>query len=152
MKRKALVKIHLIAAIVAVITIISFFSSTVIVELTGNHEKVIRLKSVIFYSLPLLIVAMPTIAITGARLASNSQHPDITSKRRRMKWITTNGISLVAIACFLFYYSANNQIDRTFFVFQAAELVLGLSNIVLLGLNFRAGLRLSGRLSRAVHS
>lgn len=149
MKRKTFVKIHLIGAIVGAITILSFFTSTVIVEVTGNEEKIKMLKSIIFYSLPFLIVSMPIVVITGNSLAGNSSHPDIISKKRKMKWIAMNGITLIALASFLFFYSTNYAIDETFFVFQAAELALGFSNIVLMGLNFRTGLKLSGRLSHA---
>lgn len=150
MKRKTLVKTHLIAATATAMTIISYFTSTAIVELTGNKEKIILLKSIIFYSLPILIVSMPTLVVTGNRLAGNSTHPDIISKKSRMKWIAINGLTLIALASILFSLAVDNAIDRRFYFFQAAELALGLTNIALIGINFRTGLKLSGRLPRAV--
>ena len=56
-------KMHLVAGIVATLTIAIFFLSTVLVELFGSHEAVATVKQLIV--LPGLFILVPAIAATG---------------------------------------------------------------------------------------
>ena len=66
-----------------------------------------------------------------------------------MMIIGPNGV-LVLIPCafYLAHLAANGQFTATFYAVQAIELVAGLVNLMLMGLNIRDGLRLTGRLAQ----
>lgn len=145
MKRKTLVIIHITATIKAACTIALFFLSSLIAELMSDEEIIRTVKASIFYSLPVLFFSMPTLAISGRKLAGHSQHPDILKKMARMKLMVFNGIILIALASFLYYYSNYYAIDSTFLYAQIVELILGFTNLLLIGLNIQDGLKLSGR-------
>lgn len=147
MKRKTLVGIHLAATMVAVLTISTFFFSSLFAEIHGGEMWIRVVKKGIIYALPLLLFAMPAMAITGNNLAGNSKQSLIIMKQRRMKWIMLNGMLLTSLAVFLYYRSNFQTIDAAFFFAQVAELAFGMVNLILIGMNIKAGLRLSGRLN-----
>lgn len=145
MERKTIIKVHSVATVIAVLTIFSFFSFSLIAEIIGNHEFIKQVKTGILYCLPILIVAMPTLGITGNKLAKKSKSPIVALKMKRMKWVAINGIILVLLAVYLYFRATNNQIDQTFLFVQITELVFGTINLTLIGLNIRAGRKLSGK-------
>lgn len=55
--------IHFIAGILATLTIATFFTSTIAVELFGSHDAVATVKSLIV--IPGLFILVPAIAATG---------------------------------------------------------------------------------------
>ena len=60
-----------------------------------------------------------------------------------------NGILvLIPAALFLAFKARAADFDAAFYAVQALELTAGATNIVLLGLNMRDGLRIKGRLRR----
>lgn len=66
-----------------------------------------------------------------------------------MPIIALNGVLvLVPAAFFLAWRSAAGVFDGSFYAVQAIELAAGAANLVLLALNMRDGLRLTGRLKR----
>ena len=74
------------------------------------------------------------------------------TKARRMPFIAANGVLiLIPSALFLASKASAGSFDASFYLVQAVELIAGAANIVLLGLNMRDGLRLTGRLGRAAH-
>lgn len=147
MKRKTLVSIHVMATMSALLTIGTFFTCSLIAEWNGDPGYIKSVKQGILYALPILIIAMPTLAITGNKLAGSSKSTFIKAKMQRMKMITVNGLVLISLAVLLYYLSHFSTIDHLFFMVQVSELVLGFVNLTLIGLNVSAGLRLSGRLS-----
>ena len=148
MKRKPLVKIHVVATVIAVITIATFFISSLVAEINGNEAFIKEVKKTILFALPIMLIAMPALGITGNKLAGGSKNPIVVSKRKRMRFVFINGIGLITLACFLYYRSHYQSIDTTFLVAQVAELALGLTNLILIGLNIRSGFQLSGRFKR----
>ena len=151
MKRKNLVRIHIIATIIAAITIASFFISSLAAEINGSETAIREVKEGILYSLPVLLIAMPALGATGNILAGKSQNPIVLAKKRRMKFVFVNGLTLISLACFLYYRSHYQTIDGVFLAAQIAEFVLGLTNLTLIGLNIKSGFQLSGRLKRNGH-
>ncbi|MGD1894226.1 MAG: hypothetical protein ACFB15_26975 [Cyclobacteriaceae bacterium] len=145
MKRPRLVKAHLIATAIAVLTISTFFTSSLIAEILGQEPIIRTVKIGILYALPLLAVAMITLAVTGNKLAGNSRHPEVLRKQHRMKFITANGMMLVTLAVFLYYQATYQTINTVFLGAQLVELALGFTNLVLIGLNIKAGLKLAAR-------
>jgi hypothetical protein len=84
-------RVHLSAALLATLTIVLFFVSTVVVEATGGHAAVARVKSLIV--VPGLFVLVPAIAVTGGTgfvLSRGWQGAVVARKKRRMpviaKW------------------------------------------------------------------
>jgi uncharacterized membrane protein YuzA (DUF378 family) len=148
MKRKTIVKAHIIATAIAVLTIGCFFSFSLIAEITGNHEFIKQVKKGILYCLPILVLTMPMLGITGKKLAGNSKSPIVATKMKRMKFVAFNGIILVSLAIYLYFRATNNNIDNTFLSIQIIELLFGAINLTLIGLNIKAGRKLSGRKKR----
>ena len=148
MKRKTLVKIHVIATVIATLTIGSFFISSLVAELSGDETRIRDVKAAILFALPLLLVAMPAVGLTGNKLAGKSQNTIVLAKRKRMKFVFINGMVLVSLACFLYYRSHYQTIDGIFLTAQIAEFALGLTNLILIGLNSKSGFQLSGRFKK----
>ena len=88
------------------------------------------------------------LAITGKKLAGNSKSPIVATKMKRMKFVTLNGVVLISLAIYLYFRAMNNNIDSTFLCVQIIELLFGAINLTLLGLNIKAGMKLSGRIKR----
>lgn len=148
MKRKTLVIIHVVATFIAAITIAAFFLSSLAAEINGSETAIRKVKETILFSLPVLLLAMPALGATGNILAGKSQHPLVVTKKKRMKVVFVNGLLLISLACFLYYRSHYHTMDGVFLAAQVTEFALGLTNLVLIGLNARSGLQLSGRAKR----
>jgi hypothetical protein len=67
-----------------------------------------------------------------------------------MPFIAANGLLvLVPCAIVLSRWASAGSIDTSFYVVQAIELIAGATNLTLMGLNARDGLRMAGRLRRS---
>lgn len=82
MERKTIVKAHFIATIIAGLTIVTFFSLSLLAEIRGDIEFIKAVKTFILYTLPIMIIAMPMLKITGDKLAGRSINPIILAKKR----------------------------------------------------------------------
>jgi hypothetical protein len=140
-------RVHLIAGFIATLTIASFFLSTVFVELFGSHEAVATLKSLIV--LPGLFILVPAMAATGGsgfHLSKSRQGRLTDLKKKRMPLIAANGmIVLIPCAILLDKLASAGTFNTMFYAIQAIELVADATNLVLMGLKIRDGLKLSGR-------
>lgn len=140
-------KIHFIAGLLATLAIGTFFSSSVIVEIFGDHETVARLKALIV--MPGLLILIPAIAATGASgfaLAKARKGRLVDAKKKRMPFIAANGL-LVLIPCAIVLdrWASAGSFSTTFYVVQGIELLAGAVNLTLMGMNIRDGMRMSGR-------
>jgi hypothetical protein len=144
-------RVHLIAGILAPLCLVTFFVSTVVVELFGSYAAVAQLKALIVT--PGLWIMIPAIAAAGGSgmfLGKSRKGRLVDAKKRRMPFIAANGLLvLVPCAIVLNRWAAAGAFDTTFYVVQAIELIAGATNFVLMGRNVRDGLRMAGRL-RAV--
>jgi len=139
-------KIHAAAGTLALITITTFWSSTILTELFGSHSQVATLKMGILWGMLILIPSMATAGATGAALGRKWRLPQVAAKSKRMKFIAANGLLvLVPSAVFLAFRAGSGQFDGLFYTVQAVELMAGATNITLLGLNMKAGLAISAR-------
>ena len=140
--------VHMIAAIVATLCIAVFFTATVTVELLGSPDAIAIVKRLIV--LPGLFILVPAIAITGASgfsLSNDRKGRLVDNKKKRMPIIGINGIVvLLPAAIVLDQWASAGSFDTKFFVVQAVELIAGATNLTLMGMNMRDGLRLTGRL------
>lgn len=145
MKRSRIVSVHIIASIIAVLTISSFFCFSLTAELIGDDAFIKQVKTGILYCLPVLIMVMPTLALSGKTLAGNSKNPLVIKKMTRMKIIALNGLILITLAIYLYYHAIYKFIDTTFYYIQMVELFLGALNLGLIVMNINTGLKLSVR-------
>ncbi|OQW91080.1 MAG: hypothetical protein BWK79_17845 [Beggiatoa sp. IS2] len=140
-------KIHLLAGLIATLTIATFLISTLLVELFGDHATIAQIKSLIV--MPGLFILIPALAITGATGFSLSQSRTgrlVENKKRRMPLIAANGILiLLPAAIMLNLWAAAGVFDTYFYVVQTIELIAGPINLILMGLNIRDGWKLTGR-------
>lgn len=144
--------LHRLAAFIAILCIATFFTATVFVELFGTTESIAILKSLIVWLG--LFILVPSIAITGASgftLAKTRSGKLVQQKKKRMRFIGANGI-LVLLPCavFLDRWASAGAFDTTFYVVQGIELFAGAVNLILMGMNMRDGLRMSGRFRQPV--
>lgn len=142
---------HLIGGVVAPLCIALFWTSTVLIELFGSHTAVAQLKSLIVS--PGLWILIPSIAMAGGSgmfMGKTRSGRLVDSKKRRMPFIATNGLLvLVPCAIMLNRWATAGNFDTAFYVVQAIELIAGLINLALMGMNVRDGLRMAGRLRAA---
>lgn len=149
MNRSLLVRVHAFSGAMGLLIILTFFLSTVIVEIGGEEAAIQAVKRAIAWALLLLVPTMAAAGISGARLSSQSQAPIIQRKKRRMAIIAANGILvLVPCALVLHWLASIGNFGVAFYVVQAVELIAGPVNIVLMGLNVRDGMKLTGRLKK----
>ncbi len=141
--RQNMVKIHAVAATLALLIITTFFISTLVSELFGDKQQIVTVKTYIFYAIWLLIPLMATTGIIGNKLAPNAKSGVIGKKKKRMPFIALNGIFiLIPSAIYLRSLAIVNIFDTTFYLVQALELTAGLINITLMSLNLNDGLKL----------
>lgn len=141
--------IHSVAGAVATLTIATFWLSTVLGELFGSRETIVAVKAAIPWGLLLLIPAMAAAGASGFRLTSGRRVGLSAAKAKRMPLIAANGILvLIPSALFLAFKASAGEFDTSFYAAQALELLAGATNLTLLGLNMRDGLRMTGRLAR----
>lgn len=141
--------IHPLAGALALFTIATFWLSTTSAELFASEATVIIVKTAIPWGFLVLIPALMTAGGSGFTLAGKRRGRIIGTKIRRMPLIAANGILiLIPSALFLASKASAGEFDTGFYVAQALELAAGATNIALLGLNMRDGLRMKGRLRR----
>ncbi|WP_419908163.1 hypothetical protein [Hoeflea sp.] len=143
-------RIHAIAGFVGLLTILSFWLSTVSVELFGSAAAVAAVKSWILNGMLVLIPAMAIVGATGMSLGARRRDRLTKAKRTRMPLIAVNGLFvLVPSAFFLSGRAGAGLFDGWFYAVQALELAAGAANIAMMGLNMRDGLTMTRRIRRA---
>lgn len=141
--------VHPIAGAVALLTIATFWLSTAISELFLSEAAVIAVKTTIPWGFLILIPALAAAGGSGFALAKGHRAGLVGAKVKRMPIIAANGILvLIPAALFLALKASHAEFDSVFYTVQALELVAGATNISLLGLNMRDGLKMKGRLRR----
>lgn len=139
--------IHAGAGAVAMLCILSFWTSTAISELFLAQEAVVGVKQSILQGMWLLIPAMAITGGSGFSLAGGRSGRLIDAKKKRMPIIALNGLLvMVPSAFFLSHKATAGEFDGVFYAVQVVELVVGLLQLALMCLNFRDGLKLAGRL------
>ncbi len=141
--------IHPVAGAVAILTISTFWLSTTLSELFASRAVIVTVKTAIPWGFLLLIPALIAAGSSGLTLAKGRRGRVIEAKVRRMPLIAANGLLiLIPSALFLAHKAAVGELDGAFYAVQVLELTAGATNITLLGLNMRDGLKMKGRLRR----
>lgn len=142
--------LHPVGGAIALLTISTFWLSTLFTELFGSEASVASVKTSIPWGFFVLVPALMTAGGTGFVLSKGSRACMISAKLKRMPLIAANGVLvLIPAALFLASKARAGEFDTAFYVVQALGILAGATNITLLGLNMRDGLRLNGRLRRA---
>jgi len=138
-------KIHILAATVAILCILTFITSTVLVELFGSTAEISTIKTLIVTpGLFILIPAMAILGITGTKMAGNSKNILIIKKQKRMKLIAANGLFILTpCAIILSQWAQAHTFDSSFYTLQLIELLSGTTNLSLMTINMRDGLKLT---------
>ncbi len=142
--------IHPLAGALALATIATFWFSTLFSELFASQAIVVTVKTTIPWGFLILIPALAATGGSGFASAKGRRAGLIGAKVKRMPLIAANGILvLIPAALFLAAKARAAEFDMLFYVVQTLELVAGATNIALLGLNMRDGLKMKGRLRHA---
>jgi len=145
MARPRLRTIHIAAACIAMAMILLFQTSTITSEIFGNSALVAQVKRAIVIALPLLVLALATVGATGMGLAGRKPKGLAARKLGRMRVVAAIGLFiLVPAALFLNWKAGHGELDAAFYLVQGIEIVAGLANLLLLGLNMRDGIRMGG--------
>ncbi|WP_390911301.1 FAD-dependent oxidoreductase [Pseudosulfitobacter sp. SM2401] len=143
-------RIHAIAGTVGLLMIFTFWTSTVISELFGSYETIAAVKGWILNGMFILIPAMAIVGGSGMSLGAGRSERFVSTKKKRMPIIAANGILILLPMAFILEAKASaGTFDTLFYALQGVELVAGATNLTLMGLNMRDGVRLTGRNSRA---
>ena len=144
--------LHAIAGTAAMLIIASFWTSTLVSEVFLSHTAVAEVKHGILYTLFLLA---PIMAVTGGsgfslgkmKKGISSWDLVLDRKKKRMAIIVVNALLvMIPLAFFLNGKAASGEFDAVFYAVQALELLAGGTQLTLMSLNFRDGLKLAGKL------
>ncbi|GAA2383772.1 hypothetical protein GCM10010404_45150 [Nonomuraea africana] len=149
MKRRA----HAVFGVVALVLISAFMVASLVVEAVGDEKAVAGVKAAIALGACALVFSMIATGGTGTSLAGKDARGLrarlIEVKRRRMAVVAGIGLLvLVPCAVTLWRLSAEGAFGTAFYAIQAVEFAGGAVNLVLVGLNLRDGLRMTGRIRR----
>jgi hypothetical protein len=140
-------RVHPVAGGLALLTILLFWTSTVGVELFGDHDDIVAVKQSIVWGLLVLMPALAATGGTGFAVGGHSTDPRVLAKKRRMQVVAAIGILVLAPSVlYLGTTTTPNDLGTYFYAVQGVELVAGTINITLMSLNVRDGLRLTGRI------
>ena len=136
---------HAIAGSTAMFIIACFWISTLISEFFMDHAAVVAVKHAIVYGLFLLVPFLAATGGSGFALGKTLKEPLLDQKKKRMPVIAANGLLvMIPAAIFLNSKAAAGEFDAMFYSVQVIELIVGVVQLSLMGLNFRDGLRLAG--------
>lgn len=144
--------LHPIAGLLALATIASFWSATVIAEFFGSSAAIATVKTAVLWGFLILIPALAANGASGFALARGATGGVIGVKRRRMPIIAANGLLvLVPSAIYLAMRARAGDFGPGFALVQTIELIAGAVNLGLLGLNLRDGRRMAAARRAAGH-
>lgn len=137
-------KIHAAAGLVALLTILALQSLVALAEASGYPAEIAASRATALWLVALLLA--PALAVTGAsgaRLGRGWRAPLVATKMARMKAVAALGLLvLVPLAIALWLLASRGMIDGRFHLLTRLETLAALTNVLLLGLNLRDGLRL----------
>lgn len=136
--------VHPVAGLIAILTIATFWFSTVISELFLSEAAIVAVKTAIPWGFLILIPALAATGGSGFAWSKGQRQGLVGTKLKRMPFIAANGLLvLIPSALFLASKARAGEFDTMFYVVQALELIAGATNISLLGLEMRDGMKLT---------
>ncbi len=141
-------RIHAIAGGIGFLTILTFWTSTIISELFTSYETIAAVKQMILYGMIILIPAMAIAGASGMAMGGKRTDALAVGKKKRMPIIAANGLLILLPSAFYLASKASAGIfDSWFYAIQVLELTAGAANLTMMGLNIRDGLKMTGRIS-----
>ncbi|MEJ2763549.1 hypothetical protein VV869_06160 [Photobacterium sp. MCCC 1A19761] len=142
--KKAIRYLHRTAGVAAFLMILTFFTSTLVVELWGDQAGILAVKNAIAMGVWVLVPLMIAAGGTGFKMVPNARKGPLGNKKKRMHFIALNGLLvLLPSALYLDYQAGAGRFETQFYLIQGTELIAGLINLTLMGLNIRDGIRLT---------
>ena len=139
--------VHAISGVTAMLIIASFWISTLVSEVLLDYADVAIVKHAIAYGLFVLMPFMAVTGISGFALGKARFGNLLDRKKKRMAIVGINGLLvMIPAAIFLNWKAAAGEFDTLFYAVQAVELIVGAMQLTLMGMNFRDGRALSGKL------
>ncbi|WP_054458452.1 ferredoxin--NADP reductase [Phaeobacter sp. 11ANDIMAR09] len=139
-------RVHAIAGALGLLMILTFWLSTLLSEIFGSAETVATVKGAVLWGMFILIPAMVIVGASGTSLGKTRSGALVSAKKKRMPFIAANGLLiLVPMAFILENKAAAGAFDTLFYLLQGIELIAGATNLTLMGLNMRDGIRLRGK-------
>jgi len=138
--------IHAIAGTTAMLIIAGFWTSTLISEVFLDYAAVAAVKHAIVYGLFLLVPFMAATGGSGFALGKAHKGWLLDRKKKRMAIIGANGLVMIPAAIFLDGKAAAGEFDALFYAVQGVELIVGVVQLTLMGMNFHDGIKLAGKL------
>ena len=139
-------KLHGMAGGLALALIASFLGLTLWSEFFGSEAQIVAVKTGIMWAVFALLPLLAATGASGFRLSRERLGKLVARKQLRMKVVAANGLLiLLPAALFLGIRAGSGQFDIWFYGVQLVEIVAGVTNLLLLALNFRDGLKLSPR-------
>lgn len=139
-------RLHAFSGFTAMLLIAVFQIATIVSELTGDHALIVQVKTAIPWGFVALIPALAATGGSGFSLAKGRTAGLVGKKQARMKLIAANGLLvLVPAALFLAWKASHGVFDAWFYGVRAVEIVFGLANLALLGMNARDGFKMTRR-------
>jgi hypothetical protein len=141
--------IHPTAGVLAILTIATFWLSTVLAELFASQAVITSVKTAIPWGFLLLIPALAAAGGSGLFLAKGRRNGLVGAKIKRMPMVAANGILvLIPSALYLASKARAGEFDTAFYAVQVLELAAGAANLAMLALNMHDGVRMTGRFRR----
>ena len=143
-------QIHRSSSLIATLLIATFFVATLVAELFGTLEHIKEVKQLtVMPGLFLLIPCVAAAGITGNLMTRGRKGNLLSTKKRRLLIVAATGLFvLLPAALWLRHLALQNNFGALFYLLQAAELLAGASNLMLMGLNIYDGMKLAGRVKR----
>lgn len=143
MTKSTLKNIHKIAAMLAFLLIATFQVSTIYADIFATTVQIAQVKSTILMFIPVLILAMMATGVSANKLYAGPMTGVFKSKQIRMKIAAFNGmLILLPAAIVLARWSEHGQFNTLYWFVQGLEILAGLINLTMIGLNIRDGIRL----------
>ena len=138
---------HAVAGVLGFLLIVTFTISTGISEAFGSHETIATVKTWVFRGMFVLVAALLAAGGSGVSLLGKRTDTLALTKQKRgpIAFMTT---LLVLLPCsyVLSRLASAGSIDGWFYVLEPLELAASTVVIVMVGLNIRDGLALTGRI------
>jgi hypothetical protein len=145
--RNRIAIVHRIAGMTAFMIMLAFMAGSVVSELSGDTATIAATKDAIRWGLLALVPALAATGGSGFNLVAGKPKGPAMVKFARMRIVAANGILiLVPSVLYLAWKAEHGEFDGWFVAVQTIEYLAGSANLVLMGLNIREGMRLSGRL------
>ncbi|NMM27990.1 MAG: hypothetical protein HHJ12_12065 [Glaciimonas sp.] len=139
--------VHAIAGTTAMLILTGFWTSSLVSEVFLDYAAVAAVKHAIVYGLFLLVPFMAVTGGSGFALGKTRKGSLLEQKKKRMAIIGTNGLLvMIPVAIYLNGKAATGEFDAFFYAVEVVELSVGVMQFTLMSMNFRAGLKLAGKL------